>query len=239
MFDMSNFISPKQLLAMKQDVVEDTLSLAYPIISIKYNNGIMMLGQNPSNSLHKTSELYDRIAFAGTGVFNDYERLRKAGVHMADIKGFQYSREDVKAKTIASEYSTVLGDIFVRQHMPMEVEILVVEIGKNASDDRMYYIPFSGGLVEEENIALIGDFVKDENGIRKGLMKRFIREKNPSSSITLKEAVSLCRDAIASVRDREGLRPEKTELVALDRTITEERKFVRFNRQEIAELLSA
>lgn len=237
MIDMSNFISPKQLLAMKQEVVEETLALANPIIALQYVNGVMMLGQNPSVSLHKTSELYDRIAFAGTGVFNDYERLRKSGVHMADVKGFAYSREDVKAKFIASEYSTVLGDIFVRQQVPMEVEILVVEICDDCKDDRLYYIPFSGGLVEENSIAVIGDYVKEEKGYSKGLIRKYLNEKNPEPTISLSDAAKICRDAISSIR-RGELDSDSIELVALDRTIKSERKFKRFSAEEIAGILA-
>lgn len=239
MFDMSNFISPKQMLAMKQEVVEDTLSMAYPIVALQYADGIIMLGQNPSRSLHKTSEIYDRIAFAGTGVFNDYERLRRHGVHMADVKGFAYSREDVKAKGIASEYSTILGDIFTRQQVPMEVEILMVEIGEDASDDRMYFIPFTGGLVEESGIAVIGDYVKEENGTRKGEIRKFIKGKSPQPDISLSGAAKLCRDAIAAARSgSDGLKTEFVELIALDRTLPDERKFRRFSKEEIAELLA-
>jgi len=238
MFDMSNFISPRQLLAMKKDVVEDTLSQAFPVIALRFKHGIVMIGKNPSASLYKTSELYDRIAFAGTGVFNDYERLRKSGVHMADVRGFQYSREDVKAKSIASEYSTILGDIFVRQQMPLEVEILVVEIGHTPDEDKLFYIPFSGGLVQEPQLAIIGDLIKEENGVRKGALRKFILEKEPSEDITLKEAVQVCTEAIVSIRGRGGVEIDKLELVALDRTVSGERKFVRFNEEEIGELLS-
>jgi proteasome alpha subunit len=237
MIDMSNFISPKQLLAMKQEVVEDTLSLAYPIIALQYTDGIVMLGQNPSSSLHKTSEIYDRIAFAGTGVFNDYERLRKAGVHMADVKGFAYSREDVKARTIASEYSTVLGDIFTRQHVPMEVEILVVEIGENTNEDHMYFIPFSGGLVEEQDFAVIGDYIKDENAIKKGLIRKFLQEKNPQPEIPFEDAAKLCKNAIATIRQQGQLPSDKIELVVLDRSLKSERKFRRFSKTEIQDIL--
>lgn len=237
MLDLSNFLSPKQLLAMKQEVVEETLAMAYPIVAIEYDNGIMMFAENPSTSLQKTSELYDRIAFAGTGVFNDYERLRKAGVQLADVKGFQYSRADVKARSIASEYSTVLGDIFVRQHVPMEVEILVAEIGEIPEDNRMYFIPFSGGLVEAKGLAVVGDYLMEEDKIRKGLIGRFLKEADPPKDIDLTTAASLCREAIGQVRGGGELKAELIELVVLDRTIEVERKFRRFTKKQIAELL--
>lgn len=239
MFDLSNFISPKQIQAMKQEIVEDTLAVSYPIIALEYCNGIIMMGQNPSESLFKTSEIYDRIAFAGTGLFNDYDRLRKAGVHMADIRGFTYSRMDVNARNIASEYSTVLGDIFTKQQLPMEVEIIVVEIGDESNaGNRIYQIPFSGGLVEEKGISVIGDYVIQEKRNAKGLLRRYLKEKYSGSEISLKEATLLIREAIDALKIRGELKLENTELVTLDRTIKSERKFKRFSKEEIVELLS-
>jgi proteasome alpha subunit len=239
MFDLSNFISPKQLLVMKQEVVEETLAMAYPIVALQYRDGILLLAENPTVSLQKTSEIYDRIAFAGTGVFNDYERLRKAGVQLADIKGFQYSRIDVTARSIASEYSTVLGDIFMRQQVPMEVEILVAEIGKGPEDNRMYSIPFSGGLIEEQGIAVIGDYLKtEEEEIIRGRIRRFLLEQNPPPDLPLAEAAALAGAAIAEVREGGTMNVGHIELVVLDRTIEVERKFRRFSKSEITEMLA-
>jgi proteasome alpha subunit len=237
MFDLGNFISPKQLQAMKKDVVEETLALAYPIVAMEFKNGVLIFAENPSISLQKTSELYDRIAFAGTGVFNDYERLRKAGVQLADVRGFQYSRPDVKARSIASEFSTVLGDIFVQQHVPMEVEILLAEIGETPTDNRLYVILFSGGLIEKRSFAVIGDYVKEDGEIKKDLIDRHIREQKPTFDMPIKETAALCRRAIGEVRDRGGLPIDNVELVVLDRTIKAERKFRRFGKKEIAAML--
>jgi len=222
---------------MKQDIVEETLAQAYPIVALEYADGIMLFAENPSISLNKTSEIYDRIAFAGTGVFNDYERLRKAGVQLADVKGFQYSRSDVRARSIASEYSTVLGDIFARQQMPLEVEILIAEIGDAPEDNRMYTIPFSGGIIEERGYAVIGDYRKVNEEIQRGLIRRFISEKTPPLDLSLSEAVKLSRSAIGEVRENGEIHLECIELVVLDRTLKSERKFRRFSKDEIAELL--
>lgn len=238
MFDLSNFISPKQLLAMKKDVVEETLAMAYPIVAMEYKDGILIFAENPSISLQKTSEVYDKIAFAGTGVFNDYERMRKAGVQLADMRGFQYSREDVKARSIASEFSTALGDIFVRQQVPMEVEILLAEIGDAPQENRLYVIPFSGGLIEKRGFAVIGDYVKEDGDIKKELIDRHIREQNPSFDLPLKEAATLCREAIGEVRGRREVPVDNIELVILDRKIKVERKFRRFSKKEASGLLA-
>lgn len=239
MLDLSNFISPKQMQAMKAEIVEDTLAVSYPIIALEYCDGLIMLGQNPSESLFKTSEIYDRIAFAGTGLFNDYDRLRKAGVHMADVRGFAYSREDVNARYIASEYSTVLGDIFTKQQLPMEVEIMVAEIGlESNAGNRIYQIPFSGGLVEEKGISVIGDYVIHEKRNAKGLLRKFLKGKNPASDISLKDAAVVIREAIDTLKIRGELKLDDTELITLDRTIKGDRKFKRFSHAEIIELLS-
>lgn len=239
MLDISNFISPKQLLAMKKDIVEETLAMAYPIVAFPYSNGVMIFAENPSRTLFKTSEIYDRIAFAGTGVFNDYERLRKAGVQLADVKGFQYSRADVKARSIASEYSTLLGDIFARQQVPMEVEILLAEIGAGPEDNRMYYVPFSGGLIEEREICVIGDYTKEEGDIRKGAIAKQLRSLKLDPAISLEEGARVCRSSIARARGREleELPAENVELVVLNRTTESDRKFRRYGKDEIVEIL--
>ena len=123
MVDIANFISPKQLIEMKREIVELALARANPIVALEYRDGILLMAENPSDSLSKISEVYDRIVFAGTGVYNDYERLRRAGVQYADLRGFSYSRVDVKAKGLASEFSAILGETFARQQLPWEVEL--------------------------------------------------------------------------------------------------------------------
>ena len=156
---------------------------------------------------------------------------------MADIKGFQYSRKDVKARFIATEFSTVLGDLFVRQPVPMEVEIMVAEIGNTSAEDRMYFIPFYGGLVEERGLSVIGDYIKtEENVSRKGLIGRFIAELDPTPNISLSDAAKLCNKAVTSVRQTE-ISPERIEMIVLDRTLKSERKFKRLSVEEIIGLL--
>ena len=98
MMEFSQFVSPKELLKIKRDIVEEALARANPIVALEFKKGILLLAENPSSTLNKIAEIYDRIAFAGTGVYNDYEKLRRAGVQYADLKGFAYSRKDVKAK---------------------------------------------------------------------------------------------------------------------------------------------
>jgi proteasome alpha subunit len=238
--DISNFISPKQLIEIKREIVEQALARANPIIAMEYKDGIVLMAENPSDTLNKASEIYDRIAFAGTGVYNDYERLRRAGVQYADVKGFSYSRRDVKAKAIATEYSSILGDIFTRQQVPWEVEILVVEIGDEPVMNRMYVIPFSGGLVEEKLFCAIGDIYRDKEGeYRKNVLRKRLQEKELSGQEPLERAVRTGSEVLNSLKDGASQIPAKNlEVVILDRTLKRNRKVRRLPHPEVETLIA-
>ena len=237
--DIANFISPKELLKIKREIVEQALALANPIVALEYQDGIAIIAENPSESLNKMGELYDRIAFAGTGVYNDYERLRRAGVQYADVKGFSYSRRDVKAKAIATEFSSILGDIFSHQQMPFEVEILIAEVAETPADNRMFVIRFSGGLVEERGFCAIGDIFRDKEGaLKKSVLRKKLSERGLTGSETLADAFRAGFDALHVVK--EGgvrLKAENVEMVVLDRTVKRGRKVRRLTTPEIQALL--
>ena len=239
--DIANFISPKQLIEIKREIVEQALARANPILAMEYLDGIVIMAENPSDSLNKVSELYDRIAFAGTGVYNDYERLRRAGVQYADVKGFQYSRRDVMAKAIATEYAGILGDIFTRQQVPWEVEILVAELGETAEENRMYVIPFSGGLVEEKRFAAIGDIYRDKEGnLKKNVLRRRLAERELSGEEDLPAALKVGHDVLNSVKEG-GARvaAKNLEVVALSRAVRKNRKVRRLPHPEVESILAA
>jgi len=237
--DIGNFISPKQLLEIKKEIVEQALARSNPILAIEYDQGILVMAENPSDSLNKISEIYDRMVFAGTGVFNDYERLRRAGVQYADVKGFNYSRRDVKARSLATEFSAILGDIFSRQQVPWEVEILVVELGAEPKDNRMYVILYSGGLIEEKRFCVIGDIIRDKEGeLRKNILTRRLRDKNIEGSEPLAQAFKTGYEAISSLKDgAQKIPPKNLEAVVLDREVKRERKMRRLKGQEIESLI--
>jgi proteasome alpha subunit len=110
----------------------------------------------PSNTLRKVSEIYDRIAFAGVGRYNEFDQLRIAGVRAADLKGYSYSREDVDARSLANNYAQILGQIFTNEMKPMEVEILVAEVGEEPGGDRLYHILYDGTVVDETRKVVLG-----------------------------------------------------------------------------------
>jgi 20S proteasome alpha/beta subunit len=95
------------------------------------HEGIAIVAENPSETLRKVSEIYDRIAFAGVGKYNEFDQLRVAGIRAADLKGYQYSRDDVDARSLANQFAQILGNIFTHEMKPLEVEILVAEVGSS------------------------------------------------------------------------------------------------------------
>ena len=119
-------------------------------------DGIVIVAENPSHTLYKISEIYDRIAFAGAGKHNEYEMLRIAGVRQADMKGYSFSREDVNARSLANAYAQTLGQIFTHELKPYEVEILVAQVGATADDDQLFHILYEGTVVDEEGFTVLG-----------------------------------------------------------------------------------
>ena len=118
---------------------------------MRYPDGIAVVAENPSETLRKISEIYDRIAFAGVGKYNEFDQLRVAGVRAADLKGYQYSRDDVDARSLANQYAQILGQIFTHEMKPMEVEILVAEVGR-PEGDQMFHILYDGTVMDQRQL---------------------------------------------------------------------------------------
>ena len=153
---MPYYVSPEQMMQDKAEYAKKGIAKGRSIIAIEYVNGILLVAENPSASLYKISEIYDSIAFAGAGKYSEFENLRKAGIRHADLKGFMYSREDVTARSLANGYSQSLGTIFSQELKPLEVEILVVQVGHNGQANEMYRISFDGSIIDERTFAVIG-----------------------------------------------------------------------------------
>jgi proteasome alpha subunit len=126
------------------------------LVATIYDGGILMVAENPSRSLHKISEIYDRIAFAGVGKYNEFDQLRVAGVRHADTKGFAFSREDVDARSLANLYAQFLGQVFTHEMKPLEVEVLVAELGTDQQHDQLYHIAYEGTITDEDHFAVLG-----------------------------------------------------------------------------------
>ena len=126
---MPFYVAPEQFMKDKADFARKNIARGRPLVATVYAEGILICAENQSKSLHKVSEIYDRIAFAGVGRYNEFDSLRRAGVQHADLKGYQFSREDVDARSLANLYAQYMGNVFTHEMKPLEVEILVAEVG--------------------------------------------------------------------------------------------------------------
>ncbi len=150
------YVPPQQMMQDKAEYAKSGIAKGRSTIAMEYRDGIVLVADNPSASIYKISEVYDRIAFAGAGKYSEFENLRKAGIRHADLKGYTYSREDVTSKSLANAYSQVLGTIFSQEVKPLEVEIIVVEVGLAGQPNQLYRISFDGSIYDDVGFAVIG-----------------------------------------------------------------------------------
>ena len=150
------YVSPEQVMKDKSDYARKGIARGRSVLTLAYADGILFVGENPSNALHKISEIYDRIAFAAVGKYNEFENLRLAGVRYADLRGYQYDRRDVTSRGLANAYAQTLGTIFTEAGKPYEVEIVVAEVGDTAADDQLYRLTYDGSVAEEHGFVAMG-----------------------------------------------------------------------------------
>lgn len=222
------YVSPEQMMQDKAEYAKKGIAKGRSIIAMEYEDGVLLVADNPSASLYKISEIYDSIAFSGAGKYSEFENLRKAGIRHADLKGYMYSREDVTARSLANGYSQSVGTIFSVELKPLEVEILVVQVGEPGHPNELYRISFDGSIFDERGFAAIGG--------RAEALQVFLKERYKTEPLTLKAALSLCVAALESVTNQK-LPLEGLEVAALDRTRVG-RKFRRIQPSESRQLLA-
>ena len=222
------YVSPEQMMQDKAEYAKKGIAKGRSIIAMEYEGGVLLVADNPSASLYKISEIYDSIAFSGAGKYSEFENLRKAGIRHADLTGYMYSREDVTARSLANGYSQSVGTIFSQELKPLEVEILVAQVGEPGHPNELYRISFDGSIFDERGFAASGG--------RAEALQVFLKERYKTEPLTLKAALSLCVAALESVTNQkfpfEGL-----EVAALDRTRVG-RKFRRIPPSESRQLLA-
>ncbi len=153
---MPFYVSPEQVMKDKSDYARKGIARGRSVATLAYADGILFVGENPSNALHKISEIYDRIAFAAVGKYNEFENLRLAGVRYADLRGYQYDRRDVTSRGLANAYAQTLGTIFTESGKPYEVEIVVAEVGDSQAEDQVYRLTYDGSVAEEHQHVVMG-----------------------------------------------------------------------------------
>ena len=150
------YVSPEQLMKDRADFARKGIARGRSVVVISCRDGIALVAENPSPSLHKIGEIYDKIAFAAVGKYNEFESLRQAGVRYADVRGYSYDREDVTARGLASVYAQSLGAVFTAEQKPFEVELAVAEAGNSPVEDHLYRLTFDGSIADENGFIVMG-----------------------------------------------------------------------------------
>lgn len=203
------------------------------VVVLQFTEGILFVAENPSRALHKVSEIYDRIAFAAVGKYNEFENLRIGGVRYADLRGYTYHRNDVTARGLANVYAQTLGTIFSSgAEKPYEVELIVAEVGEAPEDDQIYRLPHDGSIVDEHGSVAVGGN-SDQIGT--------YLDQRHHDDMTLTEALSLAVEALG--RDSNGgertLTADQLEVAVLDRSRPQQRKFKRVVGRQLNRLMES
>jgi proteasome alpha subunit len=227
---MPFYVSPEQLMKDRADFARKGIARGRSVAVLHYADGIMFVSENPSASLHKVSELYDRLAFAAVGRYNEFENLRIAGVRLADMRGYSYDRSDVTGRGLANAYAQTLGTIFSSGgEKPYEVEIFVAEIGDTPEDDQIFRLTFDGQVVEEHDFAVMGGAAEAVTAY----LKEHYRDE-----LSRDEALKLTARALGQGESGSRSIPARDlEVAVLDRNRTQARKFRRLSGQALREVL--
>jgi proteasome alpha subunit len=204
---MPFYVAPEQVMKDRADYARKGIARGRAAAAVLYRDGVALIAENTSNTLRKISEIYDRIAFAGVGRYNEFDQLRVAGVRAADLKGFQYSREDVDARSLANQYAAILGQVFTHEMKPMEVEILVAEVGLTPDGDNLYHILYDGTVMDERHFTVLGG---DNEAIAGRLRESFAEQLDLSTAVRIAAAALAGPDRTLTADDLEVALLERT-----------------------------
>lgn len=223
------YVSPEQVMADKANYARKGIAKGKDVVALEYVDGIVFVAENLSATLNKIHEIYDRIALAAVGMYPEIEPLRTTGIYQCEIKGYAYSREDVNAKWLATLYSQQIGTVFRQiDTKPLEVELLLAEVGDTPEENQIFHISFDGSVWDERRIASIGGHAEE--------IKKFIQGIY-EEGMPLEEAIKLAVKGIESIENDKKLTCDNLEIAVLDRN-RERRKFRRIPKGKVAEILS-
>jgi proteasome alpha subunit len=228
MSPMPYYVSPEQLMKDRADYARKGIARGKSILAIEGTDGVMFVAENPSSTLHKVSELYDRVAFCAVGKYNEFENLRIAGVRLADMRGYVYGREDVTAKAIANAYAQALGTIFTQEMKPYEVELLVAQLGESQEMDELFHVLYDGSVTDEQGFVAMG-------GQAETLATAMGTEYR--SGMNFEESLKVGAKALSASDPNRELDPQKLEVAVLDRT-RPRRTFRRLEDAEVVRILA-
>ena len=222
------YVSPDQMMKDRSEYAHKGIARGRSVIGLEVADGLLFIAENPSATLHKISEIYDRIAFAGVGKYSEFEDLRIAGIRLADLRGYSYGREDVKARDLANAYSQALSTIFTQQMKPYEVEILVGEVNGEVDGTSIYHVLFDGSVTDEHGFVAIGGHADD---LTETLKDRYATGWDLATAV--KTAVQ-----VLGAPDSRTIEHDHIEAGVLERSQARRRKFRRLTDDEIAGFLA-
>jgi proteasome alpha subunit len=224
---MPFYVPPEQMMKDRADYARKGIARGRSLVGFSVSDGIVLVAENAFRTLYKISEIYDRIAFAGVGKYNEFEMLRVAGVRQADLKGYSFAREDVNARALANAYGQTLGQVFTHEMKPYEVEILLAQVGETIADDELYHILYDGTVMDEEGSTVLGGQAEQ---VAEALESRYNPELDSGAAIRLGAAVLGGPDTL--------LTADQLEVAILDRS-KPRRAFRRIEGDELAQILAA
>jgi len=224
---MPFYVSPEQVMKDRADYARKGIARGRSLVAFSTTDGIVIVAENPSRTLYKISEIYDRIAFAGVGKYNEFEMLRIAGVRQADVKGYSFAREDVNARSLANAYAQTLGQVFTHEMKPYEVEILVAQVADDQDGDELFHILYDGTVMDEQGFTVLG-----------GQAESVIESTREEYRDDLDRAGAVKLGAKVLAADGAPLGAPQLEVAMLDRTRAR-RAFQRIRGDELAALLNS
>jgi len=183
--NMPMYVSPEQVMKDRADYARKGIARGRAAVGATYADGVLLCAENPSNTLRKVSEIYDRIGFIGVGKYNEFDQMRVAGVRHADLKGYSFSRQDVDARWLANQYAQTLGQYFTHEMKPLEVELLVAEMGEEPSGDQIFHLLYDGTVMDTRSFVVTGG----EAEVIRSRMEETWQAEAPLDS-TLQQAVA-------------------------------------------------
>ncbi|CAB4847729.1 unannotated protein [freshwater metagenome] len=235
------YVSPEQIIKDKADYARKGIARGRSVIVMQYADGLLFVAENRSRALHKIAEIYDRIAFAAVGKYNEFENLRVAGIRLADLRGYSYDRRDVTGRSLANAYAQTLGTIFTETQKPYEVEIVVAEVGETPHDDQLYRLTFDGSVGDEHGFVAMGGSAEQ---ITSALKERWVEGMSFETALRMSVELLGSAPALAAAAGNGAaagepariLTPAQLEVAVLDRD-RPRRKFRRISGVRLAELL--
>lgn len=225
---MPFYVSPEQVMKDRADFARKGIARGRSVVVMGFIGGIAFVADNPSRTLHKVSEIYDRIGFAAVGKYNEFEALRVAGIRYADLRGYSYDRSDVSARGLANAYAQTIAAAFTQEQKPFEIEITVAEVGGDQDHDQLYHLTYDGSVADERGFVAMG-------GASEQLTTELREKWEPGMSLA--HAVRLATTLLLEDK-HQPTAEEHLEVAVLDRS-RPRRSFQRITGQGLMDLLSA